>query len=83
MESSTVSNRSLVRHFGYSVGDFNNSRICNGLGWEEKEMRLYRMLVTNPRVPGQPFGVGTTEIVVVLIILIISIIVRKLVRLKR
>ena len=47
-------------------------------------MRLYRMLVTNPRVPGQPFGVGTTEtIVVVLIILIISIIVRKLIRLKR
>ena len=47
-------------------------------------MRLYRMLVANPRVPGQPFGVGTTEtIVVVLIILIISIIVRKLIRLKR
>jgi len=55
-----------------------------GLVCEEKEMRLYRMLVANPRVPGQPFGVGTTEtIVFVLIILIISIIVRKLVRLKR
>ncbi len=47
-------------------------------------MRLYRMLVTNPRVPGQPFGVGTTEtILIVLIILIFSIIVRKLIRLKR
>jgi len=54
------------------------------LVWEEKEMRLYRALVTNPYPADQPPGVGTTEtIVVASIILIIYIIVRKLIRLKR
>jgi len=46
-------------------------------------MRL-RALVANPRVPGNPFGVGTAErVVIAFIIFIIFIIVRRLVSFKR
>ena len=52
-------------------------------GGSEKIMRL-RALVANPRVPGNPFGVGTAEsIVIAFIIFIIFIIVRRLVTVKR
>ena len=46
-------------------------------------MRL-RALVTNLRVPGNPFGVGTGErVVIAFIIFIIFIIVRRLIKFKR
>ena len=69
---------------GHYYDDCADLYFVYGLVFEEKEMSLYRALVANPHVPGQPFGVGTAELIVVsFIILIIYIIVRRLVSFKR